>query len=77
MYTYIYHLYIFSSHPFTANTGYFGDEEMKCYFWRKVRSFIWIVQKMTQPASHSGLKAFKCGFVLMLTSIQSSSSEIE
>lgn len=73
------HIYIciFTPHAVTANTNYFRDEEMKCYFWRKGWSFIRIVQKMTQPATHSDLKAFKCCFVSMLTSIQSSSSEIE
>lgn len=70
-------VYIFSSHPFTANPNYFRDEEMKCYFWRKDWSFIRIVQKMTQLATHSDLKAFKCCFVPMLISIQSSYSRIK
>lgn len=70
-------IYVSPSHPFTANANYFRDEEMKCYFWRKDWSFIRIVRKMTQPATHSDFKAFKCCFVPKLTSIQSSSSKTE
>ena len=61
-----------SSYPFVTNTHGFSNEEIKCFLWRKGWSFILIVQRMTQPATHSDLQAIKCCIVPMLTSMWSS-----